>query len=362
MATQAALATATGGGLKLRLKLELAAEFPNLRALAWDGDVLYASRGYELLAARRDSTRMEWRTAGRYRPEWWRNLSCRNRLSYRLVRDGFHALAILPQGNIVAAVPGAIATLQAGESEFQISHRLERGTRPLHITATPDGSAFLGEYFDNPQRDEVYIYASLDQGLSWQVAHAFGRGSIRHVHNILFDRWENCLWIFTGDDGAECRILRASLDFTTVDEVAGGGQQTRAVAAVVNEDGLYFASDTPLEQNFIYHLSRRGRLARLGELPSSSIYACRNRSGMFFSTMAEPSEVNSGRSVGLFGSVDGAEWESLAEWKKDGWSMKFFQYGNAFLPDGENATDLLAVSTIAVEGADLQTSIWKVQC
>lgn len=358
MATQAALATAAGR----TLKLEPAATFPNLRALAWDGDVLYAARGYEVLSARLGAEEIEWRTVGKFRPEWWRNFSCRNRLSFRLVRDGFHALAILPSGNIVAAVPGNIVTLRAGESEFRISHCLSRGTRPLHITATPDGRVFWGEYFDNPQRDEVHIYASLDQGLTWQVAHTFGKGSIRHVHNVLYDRWERCLWILTGDYGAECRILRASLDFATVDEVAGGSQQTRAVAAVVNEDGLYFASDTPLEQNFIYYLSRRGRVRRLGALPSSSICACWNRSGMFFSTMAEPSEVNSSRNVSLYASGDGAEWQSPASWPKDRWSMRLFQYGNAFLPDGENTTNLLAVSTIAVQVADLQTSIWKVQC
>jgi hypothetical protein len=360
MARQAALATAASGGLNLTLAL--AATFSNLRALAWDGDVLYSSRGYELFASRADSTEMEWRTVGRYRPEWWRNLTCRNRLSFRLVRDGYHALAILPRENLVAAVPGAIATLPAGESEFRVTHRLQRGTRPLHITATSDGRVFWGEYFDNPQRDEVYIYASLDEGMTWQVAHTFARGSIRHVHNVLYDQWENCLWIFTGDYGAECRILRASLDFKTVDEVAGGDQQTRAVAAVVNEDGLYFATDTPLEQNYIYYLSRRGRVLRLGTLPSSSIYACKNRSGMFFSTMVEPSEVNPSPWVNLLGSGDGAEWASLARWRKDRWVMKFFQYGNAFLPDGENTTDLLAVSTVAVEGADLRTSIWKAQC
>jgi hypothetical protein len=358
MATQAASFTAAGA----YLKMERVATFENLRALAWDGNLLYAARGYELLAARVDSRQIEWRTVGRYRPEWWRHFSCWSRLSFRLVRDGFHALAILSGGNMVAAVPGAIATLSARESEFRVSHRLTRGTRPLHITATPDGQVFWGEYFDNPLRDEVYIYASLDQGLTWQVAHTFVRGSIRHVHNILYDRWENCLWIFTGDYGAECRILQASLDFATVDEVAGGGQQSRAVAALVNEDGVYFASDTPLEQNFIYYLSRGGRIIRLDALPSSSIYGCKNRSGMFFSTMVEPSEVNPSRSVSLFGSGDRAAWRSLAEWKKDSLSMKLFQYGNAFLPDGENTTDLLAVSTIAVEGADLQTSIWKTQC
>src|SRR5713226_708127 len=80
MATQAAsaMATAAGGALKL----ELVAKFPNLRALAWDGDVLYASRGYELLSARVDAPEIEWRKVGGYRPEWWRNLSCRNRLSF----------------------------------------------------------------------------------------------------------------------------------------------------------------------------------------------------------------------------------------------------------------------------------------
>lgn len=355
MATRAVSVTA-----RETLKLERVATFANLRALAWDGDLLYASRGYELLAARAPG--FEWRGVGRYRPEWWRNFTSRNRLSFRLVRDGFHALAILPGGNIVVAVPGAIATLPAGETELRVTHRLTRGTRPLHIAGTPDGRVFWGEYFDNPQRDEVHIYASLDQGMTWQVAHTFDRGAIRHVHNVLYDRWEKCLWIFTGDYGAECRILRAALDFSSVDEVVGGNQQTRAVAAVVNEDGLYFATDTPLEQNYIYHLRRSGRMLRMDAFPSSSIYACRNRSGIFFSTMVEPSEVNSSRGVELFGSADGVEWRPLAAWEKDRWAMKYFQYGNAFLPDGENQTDFLAVSTVAVAGGDLQTSIWKAQC
>jgi len=345
------------------LKLELAGAFPGLRALAWDRDVLYASRGYELYSAEMSCREIEWQPVARYRPQWWRNLTCRTALSFRLVRDGFHALAVLPHGNLVVAVPGAIATLPLGETEFRISHRLERGTRPLHIAATPDGRAFWGEYFDNPSREEVHIYASLDGGLTWHVAHTFGKRSIRHVHNIVYDLWEDCLWIFTGDYGRECRILRASLsrflDSQVLDEVVGGNQQARAVAAVVTEGGVYFASDTPLEQNYIYHLDRRGRVRRLSSIPSSSIYGCKNRNGIFFSTMIEPSQVNHTRNVTVLGSDNGATWRPLADWRKDRWSMKFFQYGNAFLPDGENTSDLLAVSTMAVDEADLQTSTWR---
>jgi hypothetical protein len=77
--------------------------------------------------------------------------------------------------------------------------------------------------------------------------------------------------------------------------------------------------------------------------------------------MVEPSRVNRATSVTLVGSEDGATWQTLADWRKDRWSMKFFQYGNAFLPDGNNTTDLLAASTIAVENADLETSIWRIR-
>jgi hypothetical protein len=337
------------------------ATYPGMRALSWSGDIFYASRGYELHCASINDKKINWRRVAGYSPEWWRNLTCRSRLSYRLVRDGFHALAILSNGALVAAVPGAIVTLHPGDTEFVITHRLVRGTRPLHITVIPNGPAFWGEYFDNPQRDEVHVYGSEDNGATWQIFYTFGKRSIRHVHNIVYDKWRDCLWILTGDYGRECRILRASLDFKTIYEVIAGNQQARAVAAVPSEEGLLFASDTPLEQNYIYQLDARGNVYRLSAIPSSSIYACRNRGAIFFSTMIEPSPANMGRDVTIFGSADVGTWHCLAQWPKDRWSMKFFQYGNAFLPDGDNITEFLVATTIGVEGADLQMSIWRTE-
>jgi hypothetical protein len=329
-----------------------------MRALAWSGDTLYASRGYELRSAEIIDERIVWRYVASYRPAWWRHLTSRNRLTFRLVRDGFHALAILPGGTLVGALPGAIAILPRGETEFVTTHRMKRGTRPLHLTAVPDGHVYWGEYFDNSKRDEVYIYGSIDHGAKWEVAYTFPSRSIRHVHNIVYDKWSDCLWIFTGDYGQECRILRASVDFRIVDEVGAGNQQTRAVAALATEEGLYFASDTPLEQNHIYRLDRRGIIRRLSALPSSSIYAGRNRNGMFFSTMIEPSAVNSTQNVTIYGSSDGDTWDPLGQWVKDRWPMSFFQYGNAFLPDGENTSEFLAATTIAVQNEDIQLAIW----
>ena len=343
------------------LKLACIGKFPRMRALFWNGDMLYASRGYELLQATLNGGNVNLKPVGRYQPEWWRNISSSLRLSTRLFRDGFHALTVLPTKHLVAVVPKAIVTLAPGETEFRISHQVLRGTRPLHIASTPDGRLYWGEYFDNPQREEVHIYASTDHGITWNVAYTFPKGTIRHVHNIVYDEWENCLWVLTGDNGPECRILKASFDFRTVEIVMSGNQQARAVALVPTRDGLYFSSDTPLEANFIYRLDRRGNLERLSGISSSSIYGCSVGNAIFFSTMIEPSDINRDDHVRLYGSPDGKNWHSPLAWSKDMWPKGLFQFGNVLLPDGANTSKVLALTTVAVKGADLQLSLWKLE-
>lgn len=340
-------------------QLSCLATSPNMRALAWQGNTLYASRNYELFQAEIKPHRaaVEWEFVARFAPVFWRKLSSRSRLLSRLSRDGFHALAILPSGKMIAAVPGAIVTRKAGEDQFRATHRILRGTRPLHITATPDGKVYWGEYFDNPEREEVFIYGSNDGGETWDVAHVFSAGTIRHVHNIVHDPHGNCLWIFTGDEGTECQILRASYDLKNIERVLGGNQQTRAAAAVPTEAGLYFSSDTPHESNHIYCLTQNGIVKQAAEITSSSIYGCRVGASIFFSTMVEPSAANPDRNVHIYGTRNGSDWQSLLEWKKDRWPH-IFQYGNVVFPDGKNESGVLALSTIAVEGADQQLSLW----
>lgn len=343
------------------IKLAPLAAFPSMRALAWSGDTLYASRGYQVLRARIHECDAHWHPVGKYVPARWRNLSAASRLSSRLFRDGFHALAVLPSGRLVAVVPGAIVTLAPGQAEFQTTHRVIRGTRPLHLAATPDGRIFWGEYFDNRDRAEVHIYVSTDLGASWNIAHTFPSGSIRHVHNLVYDRWADCMWVLTGDEGKECRILRASADFRSVDAVLSGDQQARAVALLPAEDGIYFSTDSPLEANYVYRLDRRGKLDKLESLSSSSIYGCRVGASLFFSTMVEPSAANPDCHARVYGSSAGLIWRSLLKWEKDKWTMRLFQYGNVIFPDGENSSGILALTSVAVVDGDQETSLWQVQ-
>ena len=346
------------------LKLRKVAAYCGIRALVWDRRVLYGSRGYEIVGlsvSPQIDTGVGWEAVARFGPVWWRNLTSRIVLSYRLVRDGFHALAILDDQTMVGAVPGALVTRTPGSDEFHVTHQVQRGTRPLHVTAVPSGRIYWGEYFDNRERAEVHIYVSTDRGRTWQIAYTFPAGSIRHVHNIVYDRWGDCLWILTGDNGAECKVLRASSDLRSVEVVLAGNQQARAVAAIPTQNGLYLATDTPFEKNHVYRLDREGNIEQVADLASSSIFGCGVGEAMFFSTMIEPSAVNASREVHLAGSRDGTNWQVLARWKKDNLPMRYFQYGNAFLPDGENSTRYLAATTIAVETDDLVTTLWEVE-
>jgi len=359
------------------LKLRRIAAWRGIRALAWDADILYGCRGYEIVCLQLSAeigAGAQWESVARFRPAWWRNLTSRSALTYRLVRDGFHALAVVngkKAGDkksdqvMVGVVSGAIVTRTVDSDGFIVTHQMQRGTRPLHVAAVPSGEIYWGEYFDNRERAEVRIYVSTDRGRTWQVAYTFPAGSIRHVHNIVYDGWGDCLWILTGDDGAECKVLRASRDLLSVERavevVLSGNQQARAVAAVATQTGLYFSTDTPFEKNHVYRLNRTGNVDCVGDLASSSIYGCRVGEAIFFSTMIEPSAVNTARDVHLAGSRDGTNWQVLARWKKDSLPMRYFQYGNAFLPDGENLTRYLAATTIAVETDDLVTTLWEVE-
>jgi len=76
--------------------------------------------------------------------------------------------------------------------------------------------------------------------------------------------------------------------------------------------------------------------------------------------MVEPSEVNRDRNVRIYGGGSADDWRPLLAWRKDRWPLGLFQYGNAFLPDGDNTTKFLAVTTIAVRGDDQSTMLYRI--
>jgi len=209
-----------------------------------------------------------------------------------------------------------------------------RGSRPLTVCNEPDRCVYYGEYRGGRERGETRVFRSEDGGRTWEAVYAFPQ--VRHVHGVFHDCFEDALWVTTGDDGGDAAIWVTRDRFETLERVAGGRQQTRAVTLLFAEDYVYFGSDTPLEVNHLCRLSRRdGGVEELGAVEGSVFHGCRTGGGLFFSTACEPSRVNKSRQATVWGSVDGETWRRVIQFRKDVWPFKLFQYGQVFFANGQ---------------------------
>ena len=342
------------------MRLEPVARLPGKRVLTWDGRSLYASERYRVVRSDTLSDPSEWKDVAEFRPRLSRRLASSNRFTARLLRSGFHVLRVLGSGRLVGIVDGAVVVAGPSDTEFRVTFTVLRGTRPLTLAVGRDDHLYWGEYFANPHRDEVHIYGSRDRGDTWDIVHTFPKDHVKHVHTVTWDPFAECFWVLTGDYEQECKILRADQDWSVVETVMSGDQQTRAATCLPSPDGLYFATDTPLAQNHIYLLDRSGRLEKGRPLAGSSLQSCRVDGGFFFSTAVEPSTFNRSGRCTVVGSADGVEWADLLEWRKDRLPAGLFQFGNIFLPTGNNETSLLAATGMAVRREDFVSHIWRV--
>ena len=349
---------------KNRLKFSGLVRFPGIRVLTWDKDYLYVSKGYTLFRINTkgvELNELKLEEVASFNPDFVRKTASKNRILRRLFRTGFHSVRILPNSRIIGIVAKNIVILEFEGKEFMSTFKIKRGTRPLGMGLTPDGKIYWGEYFDNPQRNKVHIYGSEDGGYTWKIVYTFPQRTIRHIHNIFYDHYDNCFWVLTGDEEKEPRIVKASLDWKRVDVVLEGGQQERVATMILRENDIFYATDTPHEQNYIYRMNRKtGKTERVFSTPGPSMWCTEIDNIMFFSTASERGEAYCNVAC-VYGGFDGNKWQKLVEWSKDSLHPKYFQFGNAILPYGKNSSNLLAATGVAMKSEDEVTSIWRIE-
>lgn len=322
-----------------------------VRVLHADGAVVHASRGLELL--RSEDAGETFASIAHVEAGPLGRLAARLPLVQRFLRTGFHGLVPLPDGGHVAVVRGAILHRARDADGFTVAHAVTRGTRPLNVCMAPSGRLFFGEYFSNPERGEVHVYAS-DDGRSWDVAHTFAAGRVRHVHGVHADPHRGGVWVLTGDDDDESAILWSDDDLRTVERVAHGSQRARAVAVLPTPEGLVVPTDTPRETNFIQRMDlATGRLERLCSLPGSVFSASATERLYVLSTTVEKSDVNVDQRVALFASVDGERWTCVARFHRDLPLLRdrrgYLQLPTLNLPAGRAAGRVLATGQALME-------------
>ncbi|HXV77821.1 MAG TPA: hypothetical protein VD788_16030 [Candidatus Polarisedimenticolaceae bacterium] len=291
-----------------------------------------------------------------------RQLIKRFRLAQRVMRAAIYRMRVLPDGTTVYTFRGGVYVRRPGEPTARRTYAVEKGSRPVSLAAGADGTVVFGEYWSNQARDAVRIFGSRDSGASWEVLHTFRPGEIRHVHGISYDRWEDCFWVCTGDEGDENRLLRASKHFSELRIIRQGGQGNRFYSLIVREHDLVTATDTPLEDNFICTIDKRtAELKHVARIENASFYSCTVGDRTFVSTNAEPSAVNDTRTSYVWSGSRDDDWRRVLTFPADlyhrltelpGVPQGLFQYPRIFFPEGENPGRTLVCHAIGVRGYD----------
>ena len=232
----------------------------NGRALYVDGDIVWVAKGLSFWGIDRDGKRttQKYNVGGSID-----RLIGSFRLSRQLLRVGIHHLIPLKNDGYLVALKRKTLVL---DSTGNIINTFTgyRGNKPGHrgVCVTPDGTVFFGEYTVNINNDNpTSLYRSIDNGMSFQNILTFTKDEVRHIHFVQWDKYENCIWMGTGDKDYECKLMRSTDNGDTWQIVGRGSQLWRAVGVIFTEDALYWGTDagSVSHPNYIMKMDRQRR-------------------------------------------------------------------------------------------------------
>lgn len=254
----------------------------------------------------------------------WQKIALRSHLLTRLLRLGVHHFIYDGSGGFYCIYNKQCARFSSSGNLMGKPFNLIGG-RPLRVDLYK-GAMVYGEYRSNPERSVIVVM--MFDGYTHQKL--FEMQNIRHIHSIQVK--EDKIYFSTGDYGDEAGIW--FWDGKHIKCLLKGGQQCRAVDFIVSEDGIYYGTDTPLEQNHIYKMDFDGNITALQEVSSSVFYMSKQAGRYWLATVIEPSDVNTSKHVELWATdpLNPTKWFLIKKFKKDIWPMKLFQYGQIQFP------------------------------
>jgi len=270
----------------------------------------------------------------------------KNRWLSRLSRKEIHHLIDVNESYFACFAFGHIYLVDKQKVHIKSIGNI-KASRPLKVCS--DGERiYYGVYIGNKERKPVNLYSfSLKDG-EWSVVYTFN--NIRHIHGVFWDEHESKLWITTGDLNYESSIWCFNRD-NKPSKIVTGSQQTRAVDLLFTEDAIFYATDAPHDQNYIYRMNRdSSKVKKMQAVGGPVFYGRKEDSWLFFSTVVEPTKSNRTDAVELWGSNDqGYSWQKIKEFPKDIGHMKLFQYGQIKFPSGPGDGKNLWVTPYATD-------------
>ncbi|MBC8401061.1 MAG: hypothetical protein H8E14_06190 [Candidatus Marinimicrobia bacterium] len=224
--------------------------------------------------------------------------------------------------------------------------------RPVNIYYNNITERILwGDYLAS-YNNVINIYESRDLGKSWDILYTFPRGTIRHIHNIVYDKYSQHFWVLTGDSDEESGIWKTK-DFKDFKPFLVGSQSYRSMSIIPTADGLLIPTDTEYNENYIQFYSyKSSRLKRIQKLDGSAFFAQRINDNYFISTVCEPSKTNKIKYTDLWISKDINNWNRILHLKGDIFAGRVFRYPSIKLPyySDNYFKDFIYLSARSVKG------------
>lgn len=293
------------------------------------------------------------------------------RLAERFLRRTPRCLERIDANRFLISYSGAAYCLDIQSHELKEEHRYcSMMNNPLYFTKLDNVNGFsdgilYGEYPININRNPISIFRRNVYG-NWENVYTFN-GNILHVHNIIPDKERSCVYILTGDKDEESAIWEAKKDFKEVRPIVKGLQKYRSCIAFPVDKGLVYATDSPLEANYIYYLNiETGETNQLAELSGACVYGTEKNGKFYFSADVEPDaslplwrywttyKLGQGirdRKVRVVSGNLKEGFNVVAEFKKDNWLYTAFQFGNVMYPKCEIDGKVL-IQPVAVKKYD----------
>lgn len=280
-----------------------------------------------------------------------------NKFSRRLFRAEITHLYNF-SGNWFCIARKGIFKYDSKSNLFELCCRINRGSRPMNLCQDSDGTIYYGEYFFNPNREEVKIFKSPDNGKSWEIAYKFKAGEINHIHGIFKDKYTGYLWVFTGDDDKACIAGYTTDGFKTFIREFEGRQEYRVCVPLFKKESIIYPTDSQYVVNTIRQIGRGNKdIKDLTTIQGSGIYAVDTGNFYLVSTTVEPSKLNIDNNSYLWYSSDGEKWIELLSFKKDCFNRNLFQFGSIRFPNYAQPCDYIVITGRALKGLDQSTLI-----
>lgn len=245
---------------------------------------------------------------------------------------------------------------------------------PLKITYIHDIEGFdngfvYGEYGWNTNRSKVNILRY--DGNAWINVFTFPEKTICHIHALIPDVQNKCVYILTGDNDHESGIWKATNNFRDVTPIVVGSQRYRSCAAILRDSNIIYGTDTPLEANGLLSINLKNNncIKKIIDLPGSVINALEINDTWWFATAVEQdpnlpfilhcfsSRIGPGikdRFSHIFKFSSDGHVEEMFCLKKDIFPMWLFQFGNLFFVNNYRDNRVFAVP-IALKKYSLKT-------